>query len=201
MEARDFKNRLIEAQTNEAIDSLVDSLLFQGVPTIFENQQESFNRFRTVVAKDLGVSRTDVTVVGSARTGFSLNPQRFLGEFNSYSDIDVLIVSDYLFDQSWMDILTKRLTTVRTSGDVLDNLDAHRTKGYIYNGWIWPDRIWTALTMGSVWFDLFNRLPRQTNIRSHQFHGRLYRTWDHALYYHRRGLLAARQAIVASESM
>lgn len=200
MDANDFKNLLIEAQTDEAIDSLVDSLLFQGVPTIFENRHTAFNRLRAAAAKDLGVNRIDVTVVGSARTGFSLNPERLLGDFNSQSDIDVLIVSDYLFDQSWMDILTRRWTTVRTSGDVIENLNAHRTRGYIYNGWIWPDRIWSALTIGSAWFDLFNRLPRQTDIRNHQFHGRLYRTWDHALHYHRRGLQAARRAIVSPES-
>ena len=196
MDVGDFESSLRNVYTNEAMDELVNTALFEGIPPAFENRIESFERLKDTVALGLDVDRESVTVVGSARTGFSLDPERFPTVFRAESDIDVLIVSERLFDESWLDILTQRYVTPSRLRRMKKYLDEHRNGGYIYRGWIWPDRITSALAIGSAWFDLFRRLPSETGVLEHAFHGRLYRTWDHARHYHSSSLRRLRDMLM-----
>ena len=198
MDVSQFTRQLKEATTDEALDSLVEELLFSGIPAVFEGSPSRFNQMKRTIANKLDIDLDSVTVVGSARTGFSLDPQRFPSEFNDRSDIDVVVVSDYLFDVSWIDILTGRNRGARNSA-VRHFLRQHRTEGYIYNGYIRPERIIPALTIGTLWFDSFQELPKQTRVLGHEFHGRLYRTWAHARYYHKRSLVSVRNKLVDVE--
>jgi hypothetical protein len=59
--------------------------------------------FKKSVAEAVGIKSNSVYIVGSAKLGYSLSPEKrpLLKAFNSKSDIDVVIASDELFAQVW----------------------------------------------------------------------------------------------------
>jgi len=62
-----------------------------------------YNKFRQHMAAAINVSREDIFIVGSAKYGFSLTPNRekYLSSFHADSDLDVLIISRELFTGVW----------------------------------------------------------------------------------------------------
>ena len=60
-----------------------------------------YDRFRERLANYFGVSRHNICLIGSGKTGYSLNPGKKLKLYDATSDIDVVIVSPRQFDHLW----------------------------------------------------------------------------------------------------
>ena len=54
------------------------------------------------MSKTLGVHVNNIAIVGSAKMGFSLSPDKDYRDFNDESDIDLVLVSDGIYKSSWM---------------------------------------------------------------------------------------------------
>ena len=171
------------------LDWILENHVLAGLPYHFFDNPELYQKMVRVLARDLNVDEEDISVVGSARIGFSLAPDKFGQPFGAYSDIDVIVVSPALFDPSWIDIVTNRhsrWSTLRPK--TRERLKAHQSYHYIYQGWIYPMSVFEALAIGERWFNAFNGLSKIPELSNRKMNARLYRTWDHARYYHRRGL-------------
>ena len=134
-------------------------------------------------------------MVGSARIGFSLSPNKYGAPFNEFSDIDIVVVSSSLFDPSWIDLLESKYTkgsilTTRTKRGLKEHREAH----HIYNGWMYPEAVLQVLQIGERWLSTFNGLSRIEELASRTVTGRLYKTWQHARLYHRWSLQKVRVA-------
>ena len=102
MKAQDFRQAL-DAQTDE---ELIGPCLHEEIiPFVFEPKPMSWDTFRDEFVSRLQVSRSDIRIVGSARFGFSMKPDRNLKSFEDKSDIDVVIVNERMFDQLWHALL------------------------------------------------------------------------------------------------
>lgn len=183
-------------QTRE-LDWIIERHLFQGAPFYSSHNPQLHGRMIREISLGLGVPKDDICVVGSARVGFSLAPHRFGEPFNEYSDLDVVVVSPELFDPSWIDILTRRRTAKNRR--TRSSLWAHRERHYVYNGWIYPGSLVDALGIGESWLRTFNGLSRIVELAGRPVAGRLYRTWDHARFYHQRSLGQLKAEIEAAE--
>lgn len=64
-------------------------------------QYERYDRFKRLFSKSLGMPQNNIAIVGSAKLGFSLAPSKAFKPFDESSDVDIAIVSDALFRQSW----------------------------------------------------------------------------------------------------
>ena len=178
------------------LDWILDRYVLTGLPSCFVDDPSMYNVMMDSIARDLPVARGDIRVVGSARTGFSLAPNKFGQKFNKYSDIDIVVVSQDHFDSSWVDIVTKRRVRWSSLREVTrKNLESHRDSHYVFNGWIYPIGIAEVIGIGRNWFNAFNGLSKIPELSGRQVHGRLYRTWDHAKFYHRRGLSKIKQQL------
>lgn len=60
-----------------------------------------YDEFKKYIAKKLDVHYNNVGIAGSAKLGFSLNPQKDYKAFDETSDIDIIIVSQRLFYEFW----------------------------------------------------------------------------------------------------
>jgi hypothetical protein len=60
-----------------------------------------YDEFKKYIAKKLDVHYNNVGIVGSAKLGFSLNPQKDYKAFDETSDVDIIIVSQRLFYEFW----------------------------------------------------------------------------------------------------
>ena len=168
------------------LDWLIDTHLFKGQPFYSLNKPDVHQQMIRAISKGLHVPAKDICVVGSARIGFSLSPEKFGSPFNQFSDIDIVVVSSSLFDPSWLDILQSPWKMSHTlSPQTKQSLRDHRKFHYVYNGWIYPGSVIQAIKIGEIWMRTFNGLARIQELAGRSIGGRLYRTWEHARLYHR----------------
>jgi hypothetical protein len=89
---------LSDPQARAAREGFVKLWLTEGIPFAFQECPAVYEEIRGWLAMRLGVHSKDVTLVGSARLGFSLSPGPLLGRaFGPHSDLDLAVVSSDLF--------------------------------------------------------------------------------------------------------
>src|SRR4051812_16393354 len=90
------------------LDQITRDYVFQRVPFIFRANPQAGDDLADHLCRDrlLRLKRSNITIVGSAKLGFSLNPLRFPRGILPTSDIDVLVVDQQLFDRVWLTLLS-----------------------------------------------------------------------------------------------
>jgi hypothetical protein len=203
--ADDFAQLLLSRPLSETVQEHV----FQGLPFVFRQTPRTLDVLKRHLVSELGLSPSDILVVGSARTGFSLNPDNFPRQFSGTSDIDVVIVDEDLFDKIWTTLLIwnyprRLLKAGRIDGDWI-----YQRRKDIYWGWFRPDQIrFEGLSfpdalqpirdLSTRWFNAFRGLSQYSEhaeLTHREVSGRLYRTWNHAHLYHEEGLRSLRSIL------
>ena len=87
---------LIQKLDNHRI--LAKVFLLEGTPVVFANSPMKYVIFREQVANRFRVGSQDVCIVGSAKLGFSPTPYKYGTTFEENSDVDVVIISNDMFD-------------------------------------------------------------------------------------------------------
>lgn len=87
----------LKASPDRVAQALAGLWLSEGVPAIFTPCPALYEAFRTWLAQNLSVHRKDITLVGSARVGYSLKPSSFGRAFTADSDLDLVVISESLF--------------------------------------------------------------------------------------------------------
>ena len=81
---------------------------------------EKYDEFKLFISQKLEVHYNDIALAGSAKLGFSINPEKKFKVFDDDSDIDIIIISQkyyYLFwnayiKDSYSDIKTKNFSKI-----------------------------------------------------------------------------------------
>jgi hypothetical protein len=120
----------------------------EGIPYAFKSHPLLFEEIRNFIAKLLNVDTKEVSLVGSARIGYSLSKKEWGRPFNSDSDFDFIIVSNTLYGnivkefQNWVrdietrKILPKDLYEMNTWLANIQYLDKQIPKGFIQTRFI-----------------------------------------------------------------
>lgn len=188
------------------LDQVAQDYVFEGTPFVFRDHPDSLAILRRHLRKRLRVREENVIVVGSAKLGFSLSPDRFPRQFSAESDIDILVVDENLFDKAWLTLLRwhypKRLVRPSTpEGKWLHDRKENLFWGYFvpnniaYEGLSFPDELAALRDLSTSWFNAFQSLSQYTEFVSRSVSGRLYRSWDHAISYHVEGLRQVREIV------
>lgn len=198
----DFKAILLK----EPLETVVRDYVFASQSYVFRDHPEQEALFLALLGKGLETNRDDITIVGSAKIGFSLSPDNFPRSFSDESDIDVAVVNQMLFDHIWRTILNwnypRRIRGLR--GDEKGWASARRAD--VYWGWFIPDRLrFEGLSFpealkplrdtSTAWFNTFHGLSQYAEFSGREVSGRLYRSWDHALLYHMDGLRQVKESL------
>jgi hypothetical protein len=167
------------------LDDVVVQTLFAGTPFIFRTNNQTYASFRNALSDGLRVPTADISVVGSAALGFSMDPANFGRKFDeTVSDVDVIVVSEGLFEQAWSDLLawnhSRKWSMSRARVDLI--LSHH--KHAIYWGHVWPDILAKISIVTASWRQSFRGLSRDPQLAPFNYQGRLYKSWNHARYYH-----------------
>jgi uncharacterized protein len=181
-----------------SIEEIVRQHVFQGVPFAFRNRPSSMQRLTDHLRERINVVPENIAVVGSAKIGFSLSPDNFPRKFSPYSDIDVVVVSEGMFDEFWHTMLRWNYPR-RYSLVGADWRWSKRRRDDLYWGWFRPDTVrFEGLSfpdvlkpirnLSTLWFNAFQSLSLIADFSDRRVEGRLYRTWEHALRYHADGL-------------
>ena len=191
----EFKNIIL----NASLDHVVQRHIFEGVPYVFRERPESSSLLTKHLCGAMDLSEQNVIVVGSAKVGFSLNPDNFPRKFSEISDIDVIVISEGLFDQVWMTLLKWNYPRRGLNLGRIEGEWAQLRRKDIYWGWLVPNEInYEGLSfpealkplrdISATWFNTFQSLSLYPEFAARTISGRLYRTWDQAFLYHIEGL-------------
>jgi hypothetical protein len=100
-------------------EAFVRLWLTEGTPYVFRECAALYEDVRSWLARRLNVCPKDITLIGSARLGFSLSPAKYGQPFRNDSDFDVALVSPTAFDGfreaflKWEDDYQKRVVSPR----------------------------------------------------------------------------------------
>jgi hypothetical protein len=213
--ASGFAERL-RAHDLDALDAFADAEIMTGRPLIFAADADNA-RFQETVATELGIAdaAADVLIIGSARMGFSLDPDRAFQPFKDASDIDVVVVHAKLFDEAWRTMLAWDYLTIRNR-TYPEQQWLYRRHDEVWSGWYnpsrwnfrerdgielsFPDALKPVRDFSFRWFSTFRSLSRyrhHAEIPRHRVTARLYRTRQHVAMYHTIGLRALRTKLDA----
>ena len=109
----DRKKLLEELESFASPYDFVIKRLLNDIPWIFHADQTSYTKWRIEASKASDINADYIYLVGSAATGFSLNPLKAGQDFRPLktseswpSDIDIAIVDPGLFESAWNTILS-----------------------------------------------------------------------------------------------
>lgn len=93
----DFRERLLSGASAE---SVVREFITHGPSAVLDVR--TYAQLREYAGSALNISpNQSVFLVGSAKLGFSIKPNRRYGSFNDDSDVDLAIVSPSLYERLW----------------------------------------------------------------------------------------------------
>lgn len=133
---------------------MVDKWILTGSCAIISD--ETTHAIADEISRKFQVEYASIVVVGSARLGFSIKPERRYGPFSEESDIDVAIVSADHFERVW-----REAYLYDRSGAYWP--DKRHFRKYLSRGWIRPDFLPSEETFefAKGWWPFFNNLEIQ----------------------------------------
>ena len=190
-----FRNTLV---TEESAKVVADSII-AGDPFIFSDDRKVYDLLVNEIAATLGVARSSIVTVGSAKLGFSVHPDKFPRPFGPRSDIDIAVMDHDLFDRIWHAIVDWHYPRKGQNLPREDREWVRKRRSDIYWGLFHPDKIrYSGLEftralvplrdISTLWFNTFQKASLLTGLTAHTVSGRLYRSRDHALKYQAAGL-------------
>ena len=133
-----------------------------------------------------------------------MKPWANLKTFTDRSDIDVVIVNSDLFDTLWLALLDAAYPRSGISGKLSGWLKERKSE--VYTGWLTPKKIYLdarivgpkalpVLNLRTRWFNALKKASNHPPERHEDVTGRLYRTWQHAEFYHLHSLDELRKTL------
>lgn len=161
-----------------------DNWYFEKILNIDERDIiHAVDDFKMLVSDAFGIGFNNVVMVGSAKLGVSLAPEKFLKSFTNEgenpSDVDVAIISTQLFDYFWhlfriaYDITNKRYYRYISRG--------------IYRGYISDTDLLNIEQCRIQWIKKSNASTKslqRSMYFKHEIHYRIYRDWKDLEEYH-----------------
>ena len=136
-ESTGFSQRLRE-RPSEQLEAFAEAEILSGLPSIF-SRDEDMTLFQNHVANALGIptAASDILIVGSAKTGFSLDPDNYFVPFRETSDIDIIVINQGLFDQAWHTMLAWDYLTMKAR-TVPEQKWLYQRHDEVWSGWYDP---------------------------------------------------------------
>jgi hypothetical protein len=146
--------------------------MFGAAPYAFRGDNGLYESFCAEIADRLAVPADQITLIGSARLGFSLNPDHLLSPFGKRSDLDLVIVSSSVFDLTWQDLIAKA-EAIRLAGEA-ETRRLKKTRQALVDGYLRPDQLPLGTDLSRNWFPRLagpftNRIAREHQVKAWLF--------------------------------
>lgn len=200
MTLEEFNLILKDCHTDEQKLDFVQKNLFHGTPFVFKNRESEYFDFCKLVSNQFAVDYRDVFIVGSAKLGFSYVKST---PFSLDSDIDVVIVSDKLFEEFNKSICEFQYNLDRFRRlPTLNELELyHKFLKYFVKGWMRPDLLPVSFQMEvlkSGWFDFFRSISSgKSAVGNYNVAGGLFKNHYYLEKYHVTGVSDAYKKLIS----
>lgn len=164
-------NSFMEDLRNLSSSQVVKKRIIFGDCVIINT--DYYHQLREKIGAKFKVHPNEVMVVGSAKLGFSIAPQKRYQPFGDKSDIDVAIVSSDLFDSFWKSVYNLWSEKILWENE----LDF---KKYLFQGWIRPDKLPNSknFEQGANWWEFFRTLTSSGEFGPYKIRGAIYKDFD-----------------------
>ena len=135
---------------------IVQRYITHGASFVFDEDEDKHFRLKKLISDNFNLSPENVIMVGSAKLGFSIAPSKLWKSFDEESDIDMVIVSDVIFDDFWVDLYDFNLEL--TSRTEAEQNRFNRFLNYFFKGWIRPDLFPFSYNKKDEWFEFFRTI-------------------------------------------
>jgi hypothetical protein len=138
----------------------------------FNLSDDAYFSLKDRIAQRFGIHPNEVVVVGSAKLGFSIAPDKRYRPFGEKSDIDVALCSGQLFDAFWKDVFD-----YWARGELWPGIGDFRK--YLFRGWMRPDKLppITSFIRSRDWWEFFRALANSGEYGPYKVTGALYKSW------------------------
>jgi hypothetical protein len=158
---------------------VIEQHLISGLPFVFRDVPDAYQDFAGTLAAQFRTPTADISIIGSARIGFSLSPDKFGTPFHAKSDLDTIVVNAAMFDIAWFQLYNVGNRRFSMDQRVQSAFQQHRTNN-IFFGFIVPELLPGIVTLSNLWFNVFQQIGGRIRVLAgHKINGRLFRTWDH----------------------
>ncbi|MBI3188254.1 MAG: hypothetical protein HYZ31_10385 [Gammaproteobacteria bacterium] len=173
----DIKKVFIAELLSKPPELMASIWIMDRVPFLFGEDRESYANWRCTLASGLGVDPSSLVITGSCAFGLSLNPNKNYRFFNSESDIDIAVISDYHFTSAWR-ALRSLGSGIHALPPVTRNAVQEHVKKYIYWGTVATDRILHMLPFGREWNQVIDTMKNTPPTIGRTIKARIYRDFD-----------------------
>jgi hypothetical protein len=164
-------------------ESFTSHQILDRTPWIFATHRE-YIEWKTRLATGISVDPFSIIVVGSACTGFSLNPSKDFSRFHAGSDVDVAIVSPRHFDEAWRWLRSLGPLDALPAGSFERDMFAWHRRNLVFDGTIATDRLLDRLPFGPTWASALARSGKGMPINGRAVKARIYRDYESLRAYH-----------------
>lgn len=173
----DRLSAVIQAAATLPPEQFVNNHLLDDHAFVFGWAPEPYAAFRQSMEGVLGVGAGQLILIGSAKLGFSLNPDHLLRRFRSDSDLDLVVVSSDMFDEAVLELRQRALELAFAGDDERRRL--RKSRENIFNGFLRPDQLPLGSSLMRAWFPLLAGPFDSEPARSHPVKAWLFKSWDH----------------------
>ncbi|MBZ2405151.1 hypothetical protein [Liquorilactobacillus hordei] len=158
---------------------------FEKVLSITSQQEEidMLDIFRSIISKKLDIDFGNSQIVGSAKIGFSLNPNKHLKQFDDDSDIDIAIISERIFNDLWKKLLEE------SASNYFINYARYSScifKGYLNDKTLSTDDF-TDINIQNSFSEISKALRYELSIQ-HEINYRIYKDWRSFNIYQKKSI-------------
>lgn len=178
---KEFRDSL---KTHKALD--IVRIYITNPGTCFALNDFALNDLKKTVSDHFSLHPNEIVIVGSAKLGFSIAPDKRYQAFSDSSDIDIAICSPKLFDKIWESVYDYSRHEIWH--------EAKKFQQYLFSGWIRPDKLPNVPTFRErkEWWEFFRNLTNSQKYGPYQLRGGLYKSWHFLECYQ---LIAVEQCI------
>lgn len=98
--------RKITLVSKKEREEIVRLYFTEGIPYAFLKNPVLYEKIREWLSKHIEINPKNITITGSARIGYTLNPNKEQGKiFSNSSDLDFIIVDEILFNKLEIDFI------------------------------------------------------------------------------------------------
>jgi len=141
---------------HEQEEVIVQKYVVHGTPYIFKDDEDKYFDLKREIAANFSEHYSNIHMVGSAKLGFSIAPNKLWKPFSIESDIDIVIVSTKLFENLWGNIHEFNIGLTNRTKD--EDNRYKRFLNYFFKGWIRPDLFPFEYPAKTKWFEFFKSI-------------------------------------------
>lgn len=168
-----------------SVSTFLRERILSGSSRVLEPESQA--AVRAAIAARFKLHVNKIIIVGSAKLGYSVSPEKSLRPFNDQSDVDVAIVSPVLFEKYWLEMY-------QAQKSMLEWPDLNSARKYLFRGWIRPDKL-PLLAIRNEWFDFFGSLQSTEGCSPYPVRGGLYFNDEFLEYYQEAGVIKSFEAV------